>query len=127
MNSFDSQVLQVASSAPFLGLAQEAFEALGPKTPRWKLSFEVDCHTARNENWMRRHKFLLLNDPKFMLYNQKSSFAPTFPCIGFYTPPLLQFACHGLGQLEETLLLALRPLAELGDWRGVERMLQKCP
>ena len=41
MNSFDSQVLQVASSAPFLGLAQEAFEALGPKTPRWKLSFEV--------------------------------------------------------------------------------------
>jgi len=29
------------------------------------------------------------------------------------------------GQTEETLLLALRPLAELGDWRGLERMLQR--
>ena len=32
---------------------------------------------------------------------------------------------RGLGQLEETLLVALRPLAELGDWRGVETYATK--
>ncbi|CAK9085481.1 unnamed protein product [Durusdinium trenchii] len=55
------EVLQAASSAPFLGLAQEAFQAL-PAT-----------HERR----------------------------------------------------EDSLLLVIRPLAELGDWRGIERMLQR--
>ncbi|CAL1173610.1 unnamed protein product [Cladocopium goreaui] len=54
------KVLEVSSSAPFLGLAQESYGALPEKS-----------------------------------------------------------------QTEETLLLALRPLAELGDWRGLERMLQR--
>ena len=66
-----------------------------------------------------------------MLCNSGKNNPPTPPghLLGVWKVHLLHI--HGApqpryrGQTEETLLLALRPLAELGDWRGLERMLQR--